>query len=1164
MARIINFKTFLMLLIWLLLIYVSGFNFLLFHTVSELISAVIGFCIVIIAFNSYKISKDSYFTFIAIAYGFAGIFCLTHAFTYKGINLIAQFNPNIPTQLWILSRYMESISILVSFKFLNSKNLQIKPIVIIYAVFSMFTLFMVFNSNILPACFVEGQGVTLFKSASEIIICTIYLLNIFIAFQNRNKFNKKVFSYLITCFVFSFFADAVFIKYTGVSGFPNKIGHVFLIFSSWYLYKAIVETSLKSPFETLFNDVKNQTDSLKRHNERQSLLKDIIISSVDSIELDKSLKKIVTETGKLFEADRCFFLDFDSNDDDKYPPVQNYATYRSSESIKDVSGMVYLKKEIAPFTKYTLEQQQVLIVENLDDFELPLITREFMQGLGVKSFIATPVIYKKKVLGCFVLHYVNSYKIFSDEDINMILSIAYQSAIVINQAKQHAKIKRQAEREALLRKISETITTPSNIEEVQYKILKEICETFDADRAFFRFYDSNGKYLPVCTEYIANPNIESLEGVSFVDGGIDKEVRKIQLQNKPVIMIDGQIFSDDNIVNEAVKKIIDELKVRSIYGIPIFNNEELIGAFVLHWIDKVYLNNDDLELLKIVANQAGMAIVQAKQHFKIQKQAEREKFIREISEATRESFDANDIQSKIVKMVAKAFNADKCFIRPFDENKDVFLPVQEHAEYYSSPELKKEYCFSPEIDEAVKEEYKRRKNFILPDLTVLLERPEPFCSIGKRQMEYYGIMANYCFPIIVNNRFNGAFVLQFKEKTYLELEDIELLKIIVNHAAISLKQAEMFAKTEQASKAKSDFLANMSHEFRTPLNAIMGFTDIILMGNYCELPNKVEQYLQNISKSGKHLLDLVNDVLDISKVEADKLNLNFRKIDLSYLIKEVVTGIESLASRKQINIKLELIDMQIKADSVRFSQIIYNLLSNAIKFTREGGTITVKTVLRNKKLFVSVKDTGIGIAKENYDKIFKHFSQIDSSASRQQEGTGLGLVLTKKLVELHGGSIYFESEPGKGSTFTFELPVETNVSAKNTILIVEDNEMNMELATEILENANFTVIQAKDADEGIEMAISYYPDLILMDLNLPVKNGYEACSEIKLNSTTMHIPILAFTAMVMEEDKEKAFEYGCVDIISKPINIRTFVSTVESYIKNNSSFSSKDLVSGIR
>ncbi|MBP2029639.1 PAS domain S-box-containing protein [Methanohalophilus levihalophilus] len=235
-------------------------------------------------------------------------------------------------------------------------------------------------------------------------------------------------------------------------------------------------------------------------------------------------------------------------------------------------------------------------------------------------------------------------------------------------------------------------------------------------------------------------------------------------------------------------------------------------------------------------------------------------------------------------------------------------------------------------------------------------------------------------------------------------------------------------EAEAANRTKSEFLANMSHELRTPLNSIIGFSEVLLMKKTGELNEKQTHYANNVVKSGKHLLELINDVLDLSKIEAGKMSFEPENISLPEVLDEVQLLMTPLAYKKSIHLRfsIEFIDIRIFAEKIKFKGILYNLLSNAIKFTPENGRVCVNAKIAEDKVQISVSDTGIGIPEEKLRYIFEPFRQVDSSTSRQYGGTGLGLTLVKKYVEMHGGDIWVESKCGEGSTFSFTIPLNEN------------------------------------------------------------------------------------------------------------------------------------------
>jgi signal transduction histidine kinase len=245
-----------------------------------------------------------------------------------------------------------------------------------------------------------------------------------------------------------------------------------------------------------------------------------------------------------------------------------------------------------------------------------------------------------------------------------------------------------------------------------------------------------------------------------------------------------------------------------------------------------------------------------------------------------------------------------------------------------------------------------------------------------------------------------------------------------SHADLERRVAERTRLLEVASRHKSQFLANMSHELRTPLNAILGYTELILDSIYGEMPEKIRDVMTRIDKSGRHLLGLINDILDLSKIEAGQLVLSLNDYSMEEVVQTIFTAVESLAAEKKLALKVDVAaDLpRGRGDERRLSQVLLNLVGNALKFT-EAGEVRVEATARDSEFVVLVSDTGLGIAPADQQKIFEEFQQVDSSLARKKGGTGLGLSIARRIVELHGGRLWVESAPGKGSTFSFSVPV---------------------------------------------------------------------------------------------------------------------------------------------
>jgi len=466
---------------------------------------------------------------------------------------------------------------------------------------------------------------------------------------------------------------------------------------------------------------------------------------------------------------------------------------------------------------------------------------------------------------------------------------------------------------------------------------------------------------------------------------------------------------------------------------------------------------------------------------------------------------------------------------------------------------------------------KYNKSMLITDKEYLeMNKKGEINLIGEPSKIWLGV------PLQVEGKAIGAFVVQsYDDVNAYSEKDKNTLEFVSHQISIAIQRTKAMqdleaalAKAEESDRLKSAFLANMSHEIRTPMNGILGFAD--LLNDDSIQPDEKRRFINIIKTNGQHLLSIINDIIDISKIDSNQLKITNIKFNLNHLLDELfITYQNEIVQKGKTEITLQLdkalqdAQSHIISDDIRLRQILYNLINNSLKFINNG-FIRFGYSLSGDNLEFFVQDTGKGIAADKQSIIFERFRQEEETHTRQFGGTGLGLSISKGLVELLGGKIWLSSEEGKGTTFYFTIPytpfiirTEKNNDKKQdnndydfkgkTILVADDVQVNLDLISVYLKKTNASLLFAKDGKEAFDICMSNPAvDLVLMDIQMPVMNGYEATREIrKLNKT---LPVIAFTAYVFADDKFQCLEAGCNDFIPKPMDKKVLLKTLNKYL----------------
>jgi len=626
------------------------------------------------------------------------------------------------------------------------------------------------------------------------------------------------------------------------------------------------------------------------------------------------------------------------------------------------------------------------------------------------------------------------------------------------------------------------------------------------------------------------------------------------------VTIDRRVHQIEDVLADPDYRRTDFQRVggyRTMMGAPMVVGDQVVGALNVWRTQVAPFDEAAEELLSTFAEQAALALRHVElfsalesRSAELARKVDQLEALAEVGEAISSTLVADEVLTTIVSHAVELSDTDGGSLMAFAEATGLFrVRTAYGTSKYVIDALR---AAEIHIDRTwVGRAARGRRVRQIPDLDAAPGPLDPHLAV----LHGSGWRSLVAIPLVRPDRVVGALVVRRKSTGSFSDETCELLAAFASQSAVALTNARLYQQLEQqsvalaeASQHKSEFLASMSHELRTPLNAVIGFSEVLLERMFGDLNERQEDYLQDIHSAGRHLLALLGDILDLSKIEAGRMELDLTTFPIDDILVQALSLVRERAALHGIRLTLEASNGLglVTADELRLKQVLLNLLSNAVKFTPDGGSIVVRAWRDGEEVGVTVTDTGIGIAPADQERIFDSFQQGERTAS-SSEGTGLGLTLSRRSVELHGGRLWLTSTPGEGSTFGISVPqpdadreaggdvwtVDGDDVDGPTVVVIEDDPRSAELVELHLRAAGLRPVAASTGEQGLDLVRAQDPVAVVLDIHLPGMDGWEVLTELKNDPATADVPVVVVS---VEPERGRGFALGATEYLVKPVS----------------------------